>query len=108
MPLFNNQIRWRAIGATVMLELIILFVLGYAVVGYVEWSSGVAVAEFMSATRRSAADLNRSGVSSTPVQSPKDRTGCPLGKGLRPTAAAPWTPVLQPPRAAADGRGRAS
>ena len=60
MPLFNSQhqndrgIRWRGIAATAMIELLVLFALAFAVVRYVEWSSAVNLAEFMSATEPSS------------------------------------------------------
>src|SRR5258706_16219142 len=62
MPLFNSQhqndrgIRWREIAATAMVELLVLFALAFAVVRYVEWSSAVNQAEFMSATNPSSVD----------------------------------------------------
>jgi hypothetical protein len=55
MP-FNSQIRRREIATTVVVEVFILLALGFAVVGYVEWSSDAAVAEFMSAAEPSASD----------------------------------------------------
>ena len=58
MPLFNSQIGWSGIGTTVVVELLILLALAFAVVGYVEWSSDAAVAEFLSATKSSASDPN--------------------------------------------------
>ena len=66
MPLFNSQhqndrgIRWRGIAATAMVELLVLFALAFAVVRYVEWSSAVNLAEFMSATEPSSV-ANHSG-----------------------------------------------
>jgi len=77
MPLFNNQIHWRKIGTTVVVELFVLLALGFAVVRYVEWSSDAAQAEFMSATKPSASDPNHSGEFSTASQPLKGRTGCP-------------------------------
>ena len=76
MPLFNSQIRWRGIGTTVVVELLVLLALAFAVVGYVEWSSNAALAEFMSATNPSASDPNHSGEFSTPIQPLKGRAGC--------------------------------
>jgi hypothetical protein len=55
MPLFNSQIPWRGIGTTVVVELLVLLALAFAVVRYVEWSSDVALTEFMSASKPSAA-----------------------------------------------------
>src|SRR5712664_2874785 len=66
MPLFNSQhqndrgIRWRGIAAAAMVELLVLFALAFAVVRYVEWSSAVNQAEFMSATKPSSV-ANHSG-----------------------------------------------
>jgi hypothetical protein len=89
MPLFNSQIRWRGIGTTVAVVLLTLLVLGFAVVSYVEWSSTVAVAEFMRATEASASDPNHSNKSPAPIQSLKGRTGCPQGKRPLPTELVP-------------------
>ena len=52
MPLFDS----RGLGTTVVVDLLILFALGFAVVAYVEWSSGAAVAKFMSATESSVSE----------------------------------------------------
>src|SRR5258707_15378218 len=76
MPLFNSQhqnhrgIRWRGIAATAMAELLVLFALAFAVVRYVEWSSAVNQAEFMSATNPSSV-ANHSGEFSTRAQGPQ-------------------------------------
>ncbi len=56
----DRGFRWRGIAATVMVELLVLFALAFAVVRYVEWSSAVNLAEFMSATNPSSA-ANHSG-----------------------------------------------
>jgi len=50
--------------------------LAIAVVRYLEWSSDVAQAEFMNATKSSVSDPNPSGEFSTPVQALKGRTAC--------------------------------
>jgi hypothetical protein len=82
MPLFNSQqqndrgTRWWGAAATGVVELLVLFALGIAVVRYLEWSSDVAQAEFMRATKSSVSDPNPSDEFSTPVQDPKGRTGC--------------------------------
>ena len=82
MPLFNSQqqnnrgTRWWGAAATGVVELLVLFALGIAVVRYLEWSSGVVQAEFMSATKSSVSDPNPSGEFSTPVQARKGRTAC--------------------------------
>ena len=87
MPLFSTQFGWRGTGSTVAAQLVTVVALGFAVVGYVEWSSDKAVAEFMSATSVSLPD--RSNEASTLVQSPTGRTGCPQGKRKLPTQLTP-------------------
>jgi hypothetical protein len=82
MPLFNSQqqndrgTRWWGAAATGVVELLVLLALGIAVVRYLEWSSGVVQAEFMSVTKSSVSDPNPSGEFSTPVQALKGRTAC--------------------------------
>ena len=82
MPSFNSQqqnghgIRWWGAAATGVVELLVLFALGIAVVRYLEWSSDAAQAEFMRATKSSASAPNPSGEFSTPVQALKGRTAC--------------------------------
>jgi hypothetical protein len=80
MPLFSTQMGWRGIDTTVAVELLIIVALGFAVVGYVGWSSDAVVAEFMSATKSSASDQSGTGPS-----------GCPVGKRKLPTQL-PTTP----------------
>ena len=87
MTIFNSQqqndraIRWRGIAATVVVELLVLLALGVALVRYLEWSSAVNQAEFMSATEPSASVANHSGEFSTPVRALKVRADCDR-KGL--------------------------
>ena len=76
MPLFNSQ----GIGTTGLVGLLTVVAMAFAVVGYVEWSSDAAVAEFMIATKSSASD-----------QSSNGPTGCPVGKRKLPTQL-PTTP----------------
>jgi hypothetical protein len=82
MPSFSTQFSWRGTGTTVAAELLTVVALGFAVVGYVEWSSDAAVAEYMSAT---SASLDRSNEASIPAQSAHGRTGCPQGQRKLPT-----------------------
>jgi len=86
MPLFSTQFGWRGTGTTAAVELLTVVALGFAVVGYVEWSSDEAVAEFRSAT---SASLDHSNEASTPAQAPNGRTGCPQGKRKLPTQITP-------------------
>ena len=83
MPLFDS----RQISATVMVGLLTAVAIAFAVIGYVEWSSNAAWAEFMSAT--SASDLDHSSGSSTPILSIKGPTGCPVGTRKLPTQLMP-------------------
>ena len=82
MTIFNSQqrndraIRWSGTAATVVVELLVLLALGVAVVRYLEWSSAVNQAEFMSATKPSASVANHSGEFSTPVDVLKVRADC--------------------------------
>jgi hypothetical protein len=85
MPLFSTQFGWRGTGTTVALELLTVVALGFAVVGYVEWSSDTAVAEFMRTA--SASDQDHTNESSTPVR--QGQTGCPVGKRKLPTQITP-------------------
>ncbi|KJC60226.1 hypothetical protein UP10_13855 [Bradyrhizobium sp. LTSPM299] len=68
-------------GATVLVALLVMLVLGFALVRYVEWSSEARLAEFASATDIPATH-------SAPVQPLKGRTGCDQGKRFPP--AFPW------------------
>ena len=87
MPLFNSQIHWPEIGATVAVALLTVLTLAFAVVSYVEWSSNTALAESMS--EASVSDPNHSNESPAPIQSLKGRTGCPQGKRSLPTELTP-------------------
>ena len=77
MPLFNSQIHWRGIGATVAVALLTSLALAFAVVSYVEWSSNAAVAEFMRAAEASASDPNNESPGSDSV--PQEPNGLPPG-----------------------------
>ena len=87
MPLFNSQhqndrgIRWRGIAATAMVELLVLCVLAFAVVRYVEWSSAVNQAEFMSATEPSGSVADHWGEFSTPGSGSSRCEPIAIGKG---------------------------
>jgi hypothetical protein len=67
MPSVNSQrqstrgISRSGIIRTLLVQILVLLALGFAVVRYLEWSSDVNQAEFMSATKPSASDPNHSG-----------------------------------------------
>jgi hypothetical protein len=81
MPLLNSQNEnprsgcQLGIGAMALLQVLVLFAIGAAVVRYLEWSSDAVQAEFMSATK-SAFDPNHSGESSAQIRRVKGLVGC--------------------------------
>jgi hypothetical protein len=81
MPLFNSQNqnarsgRQLGIVAMALLQLLVLFAIGAAVIRYLEWSSDAARAEFTRAIG-AMSDPLRSSEPSIPSQVAKKRTGC--------------------------------
>ena len=81
MPLFNSQNQnarsSRQLGtvAMVLLQLLVLFAIGAAVIRYLEWSSDAARAEFTRAIE-AASDPLQSSEPSIPSQVATKRTGC--------------------------------
>jgi hypothetical protein len=81
MPLFNSQNqnarsgRQLAIVAMALLQLLVLFAIGAAVIRYLEWSSDAARAEFTRAIE-AVSDPLRSSEPSIPSQAATKRTGC--------------------------------
>jgi hypothetical protein len=72
MTLFNRDLRSNLLGiaAMTLLQLLVLFAIGAAVVRYLEWSSDAAQAEFTSAIE-AASDPIHSSEFSTPNQTAK-------------------------------------
>lgn len=85
MPMFNRHIDWQGLSTTGTAELATVLMLAFAVVGYIQWSSNAAVAEFMSAIEEPASAPGLSGKSPDQIQSVQGSTGCPLGKRSPPT-----------------------
>ena len=75
MPLFDS----RGIVTTVGGALLTVVALAFVVPGYVEWSSDIALAEFMGAAKVSASDQSNA----------KGKTGCPVGKKELPIKLGP-------------------
>jgi hypothetical protein len=81
MPLFNSQNQnarsGRRLGTVAMalLQLLVLFAIGAAVIRYLEWSSDAARAEFTRAIE-AVSDPLRSSEPSIPSQATTKRTGC--------------------------------
>lgn len=74
MLLFSSQ---NGTSATVVAALLIMLVLSFALVRYVEWSSNARFAEFISATEAPATQ-------SALIPPLKGRTGCGQGKKSAP------------------------
>src|SRR5712671_6949896 len=64
----NRGISWSGIGRTLLVQILVLLALSFVVVRYLEWSSDVNRAEFMSPTKPSASDPKHSGELSTLIQ----------------------------------------
>ena len=81
MPLFNSQNqntrsgRQLGIVAMALLQLVVLFAIGAAVIRYLEWSSDAARAEFTRAIE-AVSDPLQSSEHLIPSQVAKKRTGC--------------------------------
>ena len=75
MQLFDS----RGIVTTVGGALLTVVALAFVVPAYVEWSSDIALAEFMGAAKVSASDQSNA----------KGKTGCPVGKKELPTTLDP-------------------
>ena len=81
MPLFNSQNqnarsgRQLGIVAMALLQLLVLFAIGAAVIRYLEWSSDAARAEFTRAIE-AVSDPIQSSEPSISSQAAKKRTGC--------------------------------
>ena len=81
MPLFNSQNqnprsgRQLGIVAMALLQLVVLFAIGAAVIRYLEWSSDAARAEFTRAIEAVSNPL-QSHEPSISSQAAKKRTGC--------------------------------
>jgi len=59
-----------------LVQILALLALSVAVAGYLEWSSAVNQAEFISLTGRSASDPNQLQEFSVPLQAAKGQTAC--------------------------------
>jgi hypothetical protein len=73
-PENTSGIDWSAIVRTLLAQVVVLLVLSGAFVGYVNWSSAKAFAEFNSATASPAQDAKPS--SSLPRHADKDPMLC--------------------------------
>jgi flagellar basal body-associated protein FliL len=65
-PENSRRFDWPAIIRTLLVQVVVLLVLSGAFVGYVNWSSAKAFAEFTSATGPSAQDTQPAAPASSP------------------------------------------
>ena len=75
-PENTSGIDWPAIVRTLLAQVLVLLVLSGAFVGYVNWSSAKAFAEFTSATGSSAQDTKPPARSSSPRHADKGPMLC--------------------------------
>ena len=83
MPSFDHASRnpssdyWSEITGILSIQLIVLFLLSVAAIVYLNWSSKVAVNEFMASGKPSVSEPSGHPQPSAPLQQVKSRTGCP-------------------------------
>jgi len=72
----NRGIDWPGIVRTLFVQIIVLLALAGAVVGYLGWSSDVAVSEFMAASQSSVHGPEHHPPSSAPIQTVRGQAHC--------------------------------
>jgi hypothetical protein len=72
----NRLTDWPAVVRTLLVQVAVLLALACAFIGYVEWSSDRAVAEFIGAGNASVLDPNHHLQSLTPVRTAKAQATC--------------------------------
>lgn len=83
MPPFDHASRnhsgdyWSELTGILSIQLVVLFLLSVATIVYLNWSSNVAVNEFMASGKPSVSEPSGLPQSSDPLQQAKSRTGCP-------------------------------
>jgi hypothetical protein len=65
-----------AIVRTALLQVLVMLAISGAVIGYLNWSSSVAKADFMKASERSLSETKRQLPSSSPMQTAKAPMAC--------------------------------
>jgi hypothetical protein len=76
LGLENSGIDWPAVARTLLLQVVFLLGLACALIGYVDWSSDRAVAEFIGTGNASALDPNHHPQSAAPVRTAKAHPTC--------------------------------
>lgn len=87
MALFSSQIDWRGMGTVAVVELVVLFALGLAVITYIEASSDNP--ELAAAPGHAAFEATRSSGFSADNPSGTGQSGCPRGRKPLPTELMP-------------------
>jgi hypothetical protein len=83
MPSFDRASRnstgtyWSGTAGILAIQLAVLFAVAVAAIVYLDWSSDVALAEFMAMGKPSASDLSHFPQPPIPVQQVKNRMACP-------------------------------
>jgi hypothetical protein len=83
MPSFDHTSRnhngdyWSEVTGILSIQLVVLFLLSVSLIVYLNWSSKVAVNEFMAGGKPSVAEPSGLPQSSAPLQQVKSRTACP-------------------------------
>lgn len=75
----NRNIDWLGIIRTVLVQVLVLLALTGAAVWYLNWSSEVALKEFIGADKPTVSSPNRLPQSQAPVQTVTGKTACARG-----------------------------
>jgi hypothetical protein len=73
----NNSDYWSEMTGILSIQLVVLFLLSVVAIVYLNWSSKVAVNEFMASGKPSVSEPSGLPQSSAPFQQVKSRTACP-------------------------------
>ena len=72
----HRGLDWPGIVKILLIQVLVLLALSAAVVGYLNWSSDIAWAEFIAASTSSVSEPRPYSQSSIPVQTVRDKTAC--------------------------------
>lgn len=64
----NHGVDWSAVVRILLIQVLILFAISGAIIGYLDWSSEAAWADFIAASKPSVSDLGPRSQSRSPVQ----------------------------------------
>jgi hypothetical protein len=70
----NRRIDWSAVVRILLLQILILLTISSAIIGYLDWSSEAAWADFIAAGRPSVSDPGPRSESRTPVRFASSQT----------------------------------